>query len=277
MKFYFVPWIAFGLSLLVTTIVWATIISLDNQSNETEFRSLTQKMVSQIQNRLLVHEQILLAFKGLFLASIEVTPEEFSKFFEIQQINPRFQDIQGIGFIEHITSENEKLELMNRLNSNGQGYKIYPDGKREEYFPVVFLEPHDLRNQKAFGYDVYTENTRQQAIDQAIRSGQTTITGKIILVQEIDKNIQNGFLMLLPVYHTNEEGDLELLGFVYSVFRMNDFIVGTLDQSLFDSIETKIYDGTRKPENLFFDSNFISSFNPQNDFENSSTIDFGQK
>lgn len=277
MKFYFVPWIAFGLSLLVTTIVWATIISLDNQSNETEFRLLTQKMVSQIQNRLLVHEQILLAFKGLFLASIEVTPEEFSKFFEIQQINPRFQDIQGIGFIEHITSENEKLELMNRLNSNGQGYKIYPDGKREEYFPVVFLEPHDLRNQKAFGYDVYTENTRQQAIDQAIRSGQTTITGKIILVQEIDKNIQNGFLMLLPVYHTNEEGDLELLGFVYSVFRMNDFIVGTLDQSLFDSIETKIYDGTRKPENLFFDSNFISSFNPQNDFENSSTIYFGQK
>ena len=86
MKFYFIPWIAFGLSLLVTTIVWGTIVSLDSQSNEIEFKLLTQKMVNQIQNRLLVHEQILLAFQGLFLASIEVTPEEFSKFFEIQLV-----------------------------------------------------------------------------------------------------------------------------------------------------------------------------------------------
>ena len=112
-------------------------------------RSYYEKMVNQIQNRLLVHEQILLAFKGLFLASIEVTPEEFSKFFEIQQINPRFQDIQGIGFIQYVRNEDEKKELMNQLTEYGQDFQIYPDGIREEYFPVVLLEPHDLRNQKA--------------------------------------------------------------------------------------------------------------------------------
>lgn len=277
MKFYFIPWIAFGISLLVTTIVWGTIVSLDSQSNEIEFKLLTQKMVNQIQNRLLVHEQILLAFKGLFLASIEVTPEEFSKFFEIQQINPRFQDIQGIGFIQYVRNEDEKKELMNQLTEYGQDFQIYPDGIREEYFPVVLLEPHDLRNQKAFGYDVYTESARQHAIDQAIKTGQTTITGKIILVQEIDQNVQNGFLMLLPVYQFREDGSFELMGFVYSVFRMNDFIVGTLDENIFQSVGTTIYDGTREPENLFFNSNFVSTFIPEKDFENTYTIEFGQK
>ena len=43
MKYSFVPWIALGISLSVTTIVWGTILDLDRQSQELEFNSLTEK------------------------------------------------------------------------------------------------------------------------------------------------------------------------------------------------------------------------------------------
>jgi len=46
MKYSFVSWIALGISLAVTTIVWGTILDLDSQSQELEFNSLTKKRFS---------------------------------------------------------------------------------------------------------------------------------------------------------------------------------------------------------------------------------------
>jgi CHASE1-domain containing sensor protein len=278
MRHSVVPWIALGISLAITTIVWATILDLDHQSDKVEFDVFTQGMVNQIQGKLLSHEQVLLGFKGLFLASYEVEPAEFSKFFVIQEISDRFPDNQGIGFIEYVAGDSEKNELMKYLERYGLDFVIHPEGTRTQYYPVVLLEPQDVMNKKALGYDVYSENSRRQAIDQATKTGLTTLTGKITLIQETDVDTQNGFLMLVPIYRNNENGDTsELQGFVYSVFRMNDFVKGTLDESLFEHTELKIYDGTLDSENLFFDSDYMESSLVEKMFSKSSTINFGYK
>jgi signal transduction histidine kinase len=278
MKYSFVPWIALGISLAVTTIVWVTILDLDNQSQKVEFVSLTQKMSTQIQDKLFVHEQVLLSFKGLFLASYEVEPEEFTNFFNSQKITDRFPDNQGVGYNEYIFGENKKNELIKKLSEYGLDYTIFPKGTRSVYVPVVYLEPQDFRNKQALGYDIYSEDVRRQAVDQAIKTGQTTLTEKIILVQETDEDVQNGFLMLLPVYHKDDGKDTsELKGFVYSVFRMNDFVEGVLDKHLFEYVELKIYDGSRDSENLFFESNYVEPDNVGSIFSKSSTVDFMNK
>jgi len=241
MRYYPIPWIALGLSIMVTTIVWFTVLDLERQTQEVEFRSLTQKITSQILDQLQRHEQLLLGFKGLFNASIEVEPEEFRRFFTIQKIIERFPDSQGIGFIEYVNGEDEKNRLKSKMGNYGLNFTVYPEGEREKYFPVVFLEPLDVRNKRAIGYDVYTQETRRHAVDQAIKSGQTTLTNKIILVQEIDENTQNGFLMLLPIYQNIEnDKNQELRGLIYSVFRMDDFVEGTLDNEIFDHINIRI-------------------------------------
>jgi len=276
MKYSFVPWIALGISLTITTIVWATILDLDRQSQELEFNSLTEKTAMKIQDKLQTHEQVLLGFKGLFLASYDVEPAEFTTFFNSQNIPDRFPDNQGVGYNEYVTGENEKNELVKRLTEYGIDYAIHPQGTRPVYVPVVYLEPQDVRNKRALGYDVYSEETRKQAIDQAIKTGKTTLTGKIILVQEISGYVQNGFLMLLPVYENDEKtGSAKLKGFITSVFRMNDFVVGVLDEHLFEYMELKIYDQSQDSENLFFDSSNIKSIPGGNKFSKSLMVDFG--
>ena len=97
MKHSFVPWIALGISLAITSIVWVTILDLDRQSQEVEFNSLAEKTTIKIQEQLKTHEQVLLGFRGLFLASYEVEPAEFTSFFNSQNIPDRFPDNQGIG------------------------------------------------------------------------------------------------------------------------------------------------------------------------------------
>ena len=107
-----------------------------------------------------------------------------------------------------------------------EDYTIKPEGIRDEYYPVMFLEPQDFRNKKAMGYDIFIEETRHNAVELVKNTGSTTVTGKIILVQETENDVQNGFLMLVPVY-SNESNEMnesfELEGIVYSVFRINDF------------------------------------------------------
>jgi len=68
MKHSFVPWVALGISLAITTIVWATILDLDRQSQEVEFNSLAEKTAMKIQDQLKTHEQVLLGFRGLFFS-----------------------------------------------------------------------------------------------------------------------------------------------------------------------------------------------------------------
>ncbi len=278
MKYSFAPWIALGISLFITTIIWVTILDLDRQSQEVEFNSLTEKTAMKIQDQLQTHEQVMLGFKGLFLASYEVEPTEFTTFFNSQNILDRFPDNQGVGYNEYVTGENEKNELVKRLTGYGIDYAIHPEGTRPVYVPVVYLEPQDVRNKRAVGYDIYSEETRKQAIDQAIKTGKTTLTGKIVLIQEISGYVQNGFLMHLPVYENEEKnGSAKLKGFITSVFRMNDFVEGFLDEQLFDHVELKIYDQSQDSENLLFDSNNIESIHDGNKFSKSLMIDFGSR
>jgi CHASE1-domain containing sensor protein len=272
-----IPWVALVISLVVTTIVWGTILDLESQTQEQEFGSLAETSAHQIQVQLQTHEQVLMGFEGLFSASILVEPIEFTHFFEIQKINERFPDSQGVGYIEYVFGETEKNELIEKLKDEGLDYKIYPEGTRSEYYPVVFLEPQDFRNKRAIGYDVYSEEIRHQAIDQAIKTGEITLTRNVILVQETEKDIQNGFLMLLPVYEYVEDKETpqKFQGFVYSVFRMNDFIEGTLDVNIFENMQVRIYDGSSEPENLFYDSSYMKLISEENKFSKSKVIDFG--
>ena len=278
MKYSFVPWIALGISLTITTIVWATILDLDRQSQELEFDSLIEKSATQIIDQLKTHEQVLMGFQGFFLSSYDVEPDEFTSFFNSQKIPDRFPDNQAIGYNEYVSGENEKNELVKRLDRYGFNYTIHPEGTRSVYVPVVYLEPQSVMNKRAIGFDIYSEETRRQAIDQAIKTGKITLTGKIILVQETSEDVQNGFLMHMPIYENDEKtGSVKLKGFVTSVFRMNDFVEGVLDEHLLEYVEIKIYDGSPDPENLFFNSSKGKLMHNGNEFSKSLVIDFGGK
>lgn len=107
---------------------------------------------------------------------------------------------------------------------------------------------------------MYSEPVRRAAMEQARDSGAASISAKVKLVQENDKNVQSGFLMYLPIYRnaaprgTVQERRGSILGWVYSPFRMNDLAHGMYGDRATD-LDIEIYDGeVASPDNLMYDS-----------------------
>lgn len=192
------------------------------QSENQFFQDDADFMTLLIHDELDQYEQVLVGAKGLFAASDDVTLSEWRTFVDIQDIETRFPGLQGMAYVEHTLYE-DRTKLITKMKSYGSDtFDIKPAGDRDEYYPVLFLEPLDFRNQKAIGYDIYFEQTRRNTINILNETGDTTITEKITLIQEIDDDVQNGFLVLVPVYsNTNPD---RLQGIVDTVIRINDFI-----------------------------------------------------
>jgi CHASE1-domain containing sensor protein len=97
-------------------------------------------------------------------------------------------------------------------------------------------------------------------MEKARDTGETAITGKVTLVQEIDENVQNGFLVYLPLYKkgmpvdTLNQRRMALHGYVYSPFRVTNLMRGILGPGSKD-IDFEIYDGVEiKKSELMHDS-----------------------
>lgn len=98
------------------------------------------------------------------------------------------------------------------------------------------LEPRDWRNQRALGFDMFSEAVRKTAMERARDTGRASLSGKVVLVQETGEDVQPGVLMYLPVYASGpplvsvEERRERLRGFAYMAMRMADLIRAVLQR-----------------------------------------------
>lgn len=214
--------------------------------------------------RLKAHEQILLSGAAMFDASKNVTRQEWRTYVKRLALNEHFNGIQGLGFAEWIPAP-QLLAHINRIRAEGfPDYKLRPEGKREAYTAIIFLEPFTERNLRAFGFDMYSEPVRHAAMERARDEDIVTLSGKVTLVQETDKNLQAGTLMYAPVYKKNKPVDtleqrrVALFGWVYSPFRMNDLlknIVLISEDSNKSRVHFRVYEGNNTlPQHLLYDN-----------------------
>jgi signal transduction histidine kinase/ActR/RegA family two-component response regulator len=114
----------------------------------------------------------------------------------------------------------------------------------------VYLEPLDKRNRAALGFDMFSEPVRRAAMERARDTGEASASGMIRLVQEIDSDVQPGFLIYVPAYAgtstpaTVEERRAALRGFVYSPFRSGDLLKGIFGADIPGKVAFNIYDGS---------------------------------
>lgn len=207
------------------------------------------------------YEQVLKSGVHFFNALEDVSRHEWAIFVKEHKLNENFKGIQGFGYSEVVLPQDKQKHEESIRKEGFANYAIKPEGQREIYTSIIYLEPFDERNKRAFGYDMFSEKIRREAMSQAMQSGETRLSGKVQLKQESDKNIQAGFLMYMPVYKkdfkldTPQERVLAIQGFVYAPFRANDLMDDILGTML-PNIDFEIYDGTLvNKENTLYDSN----------------------
>lgn len=247
--------------VLFTMILGSSIMAIFvdtnlQQESRDSFDGNVESIYKAINERFNIYINTLHGGRGLFDASESVNRAEWKAYIESLDIQKNYPGIQGVGYAIFIEPENLENHIQSVRAEGFPEFRVHPEGERDIYSSIVYLEPFDLRNQQAFGYDMFSNELRRNAMEQARDTGLEKLSARITLVQEIDEDVQAGFLVYVPVYKTNTNLDsLEarrenIVGYVYAAFRSRDLIDGILlNSSALNKIHLEIYDGVFQNEN----------------------------
>ncbi|MFA6921900.1 MAG: CHASE domain-containing protein [Gallionella sp.] len=242
------PLLILFISLFATYHVYRAAQQDADRQLQAYFDFRVRETIEHLEQRVQAYEQVLRGASGLFKASVSVERAEYARYIASLQLTEHFPGIQGVGF-SLIVPVAQKDRHIAAVRSEGfPGYSIRPEGQRDLYTAIVYLEPFADRNLRAFGYDMYFETVRRAAMQKAIDSAEATLSGKVKLVQESGSQEQAGFLMYFPIFRndapraTLSERRQNALGWVYAPFRMGDFMKGAYGERA-DDLDIEIFDG----------------------------------
>ncbi|MBB6609606.1 CHASE domain-containing protein [Pontibacter sp. Tf4] len=244
---------SFLLIFLVTVFLYSETRNKAQERTEKLFELRANQASEAIQTRLNDYIQVLVGAKALFVASDTVERAAWHTYYKTLNLEKNYPGIQGVGYTHFIRPEEMEAHVKQLRAEGYPHYKVRPEGERPIYSSIIYLEPFTDRNLRAFGFDMFSEPTRQSAMRIARDTKQPALSGKVRLVQETGLDLQPGFLIYLPVYRNNADPesikDRQYLikGFVYSPFRAKDFMEAVLSDD-FNDIDIEVYDGTTMDE-----------------------------
>lgn len=264
----FYGWLTLLIGLVITGMISYYIYSKNYHEDQIRFEYEADQIWRRIQFRMDRYEGALIQARAFFLSSDDVSREEFHRYFDKTKLPERYPGIQALGLAVRIKKDELKSHIK-KVRKELPHYTVWPEDHRNEYFSILYIEPMDWRNQRAIGYDMYSEPVRHEAMRRAMLSGLPTVSGMVTLVQEAGVRQQPGFNMYVPYYKedspisTPTERENALIGFIYAPFRAYDLFNSILAESKIH-IDVEIFDnGEMKAENLIYDydgrPNFISS------------------
>jgi len=168
----------------------------------------------------------------LFESSHEVTSDEFQRYAGALTRSPGIQAWQWLPAVS--VAERASFEQKVRADGlpefeigqrNTAGQRI-PATVRDVYYPVLYVVPAS-GNEALFGDDAGSERIRRTALEQAARTGLTTATPPIVLVQ--GSRPKKGLVIFRPVFRTHEPQRLE--GFAVAVLWLEGLLVAAEEKT----------------------------------------------
>ncbi len=258
-----VPYVLLLAGLIVTGIASYSLKSDVDRAMADQFELIANEVTSQIQERLILHGQILRSCAAFYEETKDIDRKKWGQFAERISADSYDNGLQNIGFIMLVPRE-KLTEHVQSIRADGfPAYRVWPEGDRPRYAPVVYKTPFQGSNLAAFGFDLLSEPTRQSAMEKACDSNAAILSDKINLVADGSFG-QSGVMLLIPVYRsgaphaTVAERRAAIVGWVNIPYYLRDFLSGVLgerDLNLLSPMRLQIFgDKKMTPQTLLFDS-----------------------
>ncbi|OYW43983.1 hypothetical protein B7Z28_00375, partial [Candidatus Saccharibacteria bacterium 32-45-3] len=148
------------------------------------------------------------------------------------KVDKEYPSAVGVGYVKVIPS-GDLASFEEQVRGEGfLDFSVYPkEPGRDVYTAITYLEPFNAANQKAFGYDMFSEEFRREAMEKARDSGEAAMTRPVKLIQ--DKDVASSELGTLIYYPIYASGDLPtevderretLIGYTYVILRPADIM-----------------------------------------------------
>lgn len=248
-----IPLVVFLIGLCSTVVLYQLIVESVDQRQQLYFDFRAREAVERIENRMATYQQVLRGTAGFFDVHDDVGREDFRRYSDRQALDQYLPGIQGVGFARAIRPADLQTHIDQVRAEGFPSYTVQPAGQRDLYSSIVYLEPFSGRNLRAFGFDMYSEPVRREAMQRSVDTGAIALSGRVRLQQETGVQDQSGFLIYQAIYATDQPAETvaerreQLRGWVYAPFRMTDFLQGLLGEQERDLI-IDIFDGEEMVE-----------------------------
>lgn len=160
--------------------------------------------------------------------------------------------------------ETDNLTAQIQQQSDRADFKIFPPLKDDIAAPVTFVAPDAPVQRKGIGFNLMSESTRRDAIDNAVINQDVSLSGPIVLIYDQDAK-RPGFILTQGIFHPSmpvnnvEERRLALSGIVVSAYRADEFI-DSLKRGLSENFALQVFDdgganrSSDQPPQLIYDS-----------------------
>lgn len=240
-------------------------LHLDVETNaQTLLQHNTERLAQEVRRQFMLPVYGLRGAAGLYAASGHVSREAFHAYVASRDLEHEFPGVHEFGFIQRITSTQREGFLAAQRADGAPDFSLrqFSRDAQGDHYVVSFMEPpaanHDLR-----GLDMGASPRLRTAIEQAIDTGQPSLTQVITLAQ--DSGHLPGLMLCLPVYargspqSTPEQRRAALVGVLYASMVASELLEGLVAKTL-EAPETRLHVAlfdkdlpTSEPE-LLFDS-----------------------
>ena len=275
------PWVALAISLLLTLAAgYYSYRDVEDRARD-RFAFRVVQVTDAVNARLLAYEQVLRGGVGLFRASPSVSRGQWHEYVANADMAIHYPGIQNMALSVPVPAAQKERHIAAVRAEGFPHYSIRPAApERPLYHSLIYNEPFDERNRRAFGFDMYSNPVRRAAMDRAIDFGLPTVSGRVKLAQETNRDVQHGFIFCLPVYRNGLESTdamqrrAALRALVCGAFRINDLMRGIFGSAESD-LELEIFDdGVIHPDARMYASAGVQQL-PPSPFSSTVAIEVG--
>ena len=247
--------------LLITGITSLSVFAIERGEREREDAVLAetaQVIASSLDRRVNTSGSYLVAGASLISTLDRVPAGLFRRFATELRLDADYRGAEGIGWAPIVTRSQIPAFERRASAEMEMDYTIspLPAGDTNFAVPVTFFEPMTRRDPRAIGFNMYSEATRREAMQEALRTKRPTASGPIVLVRDRDTG-RKGFVVYMPVFEPETRSE-RIRGFVYSPFNAQDFLDSVLPREVVGRRGVRLFDGDPVPDNL------IAAHSPEN-------------
>jgi CHASE1-domain containing sensor protein len=223
------PLLVFVISAAIGLSLTYVILERERAVERREFEILAEEAVDRIEGRTEQNFSLIAATHSFFDADRgSISRSKFQSFALGLFLKGHLSGMQGIGFAALMQTgrEGEASQLLQRNYELER--EVWPETDQAFRTPIVLLEPLDLRNKAALGFDMFADETRRKAMMASAENFAVRASAPVMLVQEITQEKQTGFLAYMPLLAEDDgsgeqlNGEERIEGFVYAPFRAGD-------------------------------------------------------
>lgn len=265
-------WLPLGL-LLAGYIVATVLVEKQQQTQHQRISEAVAQRLDQIADG--VRDKVTLyqyGLRGTRGAVMSLSPERFGyndmqTYTSVRDYKLEFPGARGFGLITKLEPEQTPAFLA-RMAAERPDYpfqikQLTPH--QNSLFVITYIEP-EQDNRQAVGLDIGSEMMRRKAALDSAKYNEVQLTAPITLVQA-NKQTQQGFLILMPVYTSHEVSDIpeqrlnQLFGWSYAPILINE-VLSTVS-GLGNDVSLRITDITDQAPIEFFQRGDIESYAPE--------------